>query len=185
MKRTKIVAASVAAAVALSLGNVSLASADDKKMGRDAILGNVLNGLVAKGTLTTTQVDAIQKALKDSMSSMKSEVNAMKAAYLKVITDTLGISDSDLHSRIKAGESLAAIAGAKKDALVGAIVAFHSKNVDEALAAGRITAGQATQLKANLQDRITAEVNRAKGLGKMKGLEFMGGRDHGKGPRPS
>lgn len=184
MKRTKIVAASVAAAVALSLGNVSLASADDKKMGRDAILGNVLNGLVAKGTLTTTQVDAIQKALKDSMSSMKSEVKVMKDAYLKVITDTLGISESDLLSRIKAGESLAAIAGAKKDALVSAIVAFHSKNVDEALAAGRITAEQAIQLKANLQDRITAEVNRAKGLGKMKGLEFMGGRGHGKGPRP-
>ena len=184
MKRTKIVAASVAAAVALSLGNVSLACADDRKMGRDAILGNVLNGLVAKGTLTTTQVDAIQKALKDSMSSMKSEVKAMKAAYLKVITDTLGISDSDLLSRIKAGESLAAIAGAKKDAMVSAIVAFHSKNVDEALAAGRITAEQATKLKANLQDRITAEVNRAKVLGKMKGLEFMGGRDHGKGPRP-
>jgi hypothetical protein len=141
-------------------------------MGRDAILGNVLNGLVAKGTLTTSQVDAIQKSLKDSMSSMKSEVKVMKDAYLKVITDTLGISESDLLSRIKAGESLAAIAGAKKDVLISAIVAFHSKNVE------------ATQLKANLQDRITAEVNRAKGLGKMKGLEFMGGRGHGKGPRP-
>lgn len=184
MKRTKIVAASVAAAVALSLGNVSLASADDKKMGRDAILGNVLNGLVTKGTLTTTQVDAIQKALKDSMSSMRSEAKAIKDAYLKVVTDTLGISESDLLSRIKAGESLATIAGAKKDALVSAIVTFHSKNVESALAAGRITAEQASKLKANLEERVTAEVNRAKSLGKIKGLDFMGGRGHGKGPRP-
>lgn len=153
-------------------------------MGRDVLLGKVLNGLVSKGTLTTTQVDAIQKALKDSISSMKSEAKAMKDAYLKVVTNTLGISEPELLSRIKAGESLATIAGAKKDALVNAIVTFHSKNVDSALAAGRITAEQATILKANLEERITAEVNRAKGLGKIKGLNFMGERGHGKGPRP-
>ena len=89
MKNRKLVAATVLSAVALSIGNVSLASADDKKMGRDAILGNVLTGLVSKGTLTTTQADAIQKALKDSMSSMKSEIKSRKDAYLKVVTDTL------------------------------------------------------------------------------------------------
>jgi len=44
----------------------------------------------------------------------------MKNAYLKVVTDTLGISEADLLSRIKAGENPAAIAGAKKYALVGA-----------------------------------------------------------------
>jgi len=108
----------------------------------------------------------------------------MKNAYLKVVTDTLGISEADLLSRIKAGENPAAIAGAKKYALVGAIVTFRSKNVDSALAAGRITAEQATKLKANLEERITAEVNRVKGLGKIKGLDFMGGRGRGKGPRP-
>ena len=181
LKKSRLVAATVAAAVALSMGTVSLASADDKKMGRDAILGNVLTGLVSKGTLTTTQADAIQKALKDSMSSMKSEIKSRKDAYLKVVTDTLGIGESDLISRMKAGESLAAIAGAQKGALVTALVAFHTKNVGDALTAGQITADQANRLKEKLQERVTKMVESAKGLGKSKRLDFMGGKQHGKG----
>lgn len=181
MKKNRMVAASVAAAVALSVGNVSLASADDKKIGRDAILSNVLNGLVSKGTLTSTQVDAIQNALKDSMASMKSELKTRKNAYVKVITDTLGISESELISRMKAGESLATIAGTQKSALITALVAFHSKNVDEALSSGKLTADQAGKLKEKLQERVTKMVESAKGLGKSKGLDFMGGKQHGKG----
>ncbi|MBM3743694.1 MAG: hypothetical protein FJW46_05275 [Actinobacteria bacterium] len=55
-----------------------------------------------------------------TVTAKKSEAKAMKNAYLKVVTDTLGISEADLLSRIKAGENPAAIAGAKKYALVGA-----------------------------------------------------------------
>ena len=184
LKNRKLVAATVLSAVALSIGNVSLASADDRKMGKDAFLGNVLNGLVAKGTVTASQVDAIQKALKDSKTSMKSEVKALRTAYVKVLTDTLGISESDLTSRLKAGESLAAIAGSKKDALIAAIVTFQTKNIDDALATGKITSEQAAKLKAKLQERVTKEIERAKGLGMGMRPDFKGGMGHGMGQRP-
>lgn len=184
LKNRKLVAATVLSAVALSIGNVSLASADDRKMGKDAFLGNVLNGLVAKGTITASQVDAIQKALKDSKTSMKSEVKALRTAYVKVLTDTLGISESDLTSRLKAGESLAVIAGSKKDALIAAIVTFQTKNIDDALATGKITSEQAAKLKAKLQERVTKEIERAKGLGMGMRPDFKGGMGHGMGWRP-
>lgn len=184
LKNRKLVAATVLSAVALSIGNVSLASADDRKMGKDAFLGNVLNGLVAKGTITASQVDAIQKALKDSKTSMKSEVKALRTAYVKVLTDTLGISESDLTSRLKAGESLAVIAGSKKDALIAAIVTFQTKNIDDALATGKITSEQAAKLKAKLQERVTKEIERAKGLGMGMRPDFKDGKGHGMGWRP-
>ena len=184
LKNRKLVAATVLSAVALSIGNVSLASADDRKMDKDAFLSNVLNGLVAKGTITASQVDAIQKALKDSKTSMKSEVKALRTAYVKVLTDTLGISESDLTSRLKAGESLAVIAGSKKDALIAAIVTFQTKNIDDALATGKITSEQAAKLKAKLQERVTKEIERAKGLGMGMRPDFKGGMGHGMGWRP-
>jgi hypothetical protein len=115
------------------------------------------------------------------MASMKSELKTRKNAYVKVITDTLGISESELTSRMKAGESLATIAGTQKSALITALVAFHSKNVDEALNSGKLTADQAGKLKEKLQERVTKMVESAKGLGKSKGLDFMGGKQHGKG----
>jgi polyhydroxyalkanoate synthesis regulator phasin len=86
-------------------------------------------------------------------------------------------------AKVKAGESLASIAGTKKDSLIKAIVDFQTKTIDDALAAGKITGDQATKLKSKLLERTTSMVERAKGLGKGFGLEFRGGKGHGKGPR--
>ena len=72
-----------------------------------------------------------------------------------------------IKSRLAAGESLGAIAGAKKDVLISVLVAEATKRIDAALAAGKISAATATTLKTNLTTRITAEVNEvhSKGLG--------------------
>jgi len=45
------------------------------------------------------------------------------------------------------------------DGLVKAIVAAQEKKIDEAVADGRITKAQATELKARLADRVEALVN--------------------------
>ena len=104
-------------------------------------------------------------------------MQANRTAEIAVITSTLGITEATLTSRMKAGESLATIAGAKKDALITALVAFENNAIDARVTAGKLTAAQATQMKANTTAHVTEEVNEVRGFGK-KGLSHGG-----KGPK--
>ena len=185
--KKKLAAASVVAGVALTLGSVSGAVAHEGKGERGAGISRVLDGLVTKGTLTKDQVDSIKKAMEDAKAAFKVELDERRAAHLKVITDTLGITETELKARLKAGETLAAIAGAKKDALVSALVAFHSKQIDDAVASGKLNSDRAAAMKANLVDHVTKLVDRAKGskdgLGNGKKFGHKGGKGFGHDPR--
>ena len=185
--KKKLVAASVVAGVALTLGSVSGAVAHDGKGERGAGISKVLDGLITKGTLTKEQVDSIKKAMEEARTSFKAELDERRTAHLKVITDTLGITEADLKARLKAGETLAAIAGVKKDALITALVAFHTKQIDDAVASGKLTSERAASMKAKLKDHVTAMVERVKGPrdDHHKGKKFghKGGKGFGHGPR--
>jgi hypothetical protein len=99
-----------------------------------------------------------------------------RVAEQAVITSTLGITAEALNTRLKAGESLATIAGVKKDALVAALVVFHTKAIDARVTAGTLTAAQAAAAKANLTAMVTAKVNSDCGFGKKGfGKGFKGG----------
>ena len=100
--KKKLVAASLAAGLVLSLGGASAASAHDRMGNKGQGLATILNGLVSKGTLTQSQVDAITKALEDARGKMDAFRDAQRAAHLKVITDTLGIDAATLKSRLDA-----------------------------------------------------------------------------------
>ena len=213
MNKKKIWAATALAGVAISLGTAGVASAHGFGGGKGKGLSTVLSGLVSKGTLTQSQVDAINKGLDDLRASAQADRDAKRAADIKVITDTLGITAADLQTRLQAGDSLATIAGAKKDALIAEIIAAKTKEIDAAVTAGKLTAAQATTMKANLKDHVTKMVEATPGKGprmdgdndgdmgmgpnmgpKMgangvpnlgMGQGFRGhGRDHGNGPRP-
>ena len=164
--KKKLIAASVVAGLALTLGGVAGASAHDRMGEKGQGLSSILTGLVSKGTLTQTQVDAITKALTDARGAAKAAHDAARAEHIKVITDALGIDEATLKSRVEAGESLATIAGAKKDALITALVAYETKKIDAAITAGKLTAAQATAMKANLSAHVTAKVEATKGMGK-------------------
>ena len=99
----------------------------------------------------------------------------------EVITSTLGIDSATLRSRLAAGETLAAIAGAKKDALIAALVAEHVKRIDADVAAGRLTADQAKTMKENVTAHVTEEINEVHTPG-MGGKGQRGDRD-GRGER--
>ena len=75
----------------------------------------------------------------------------------------LGTTEADLHAKLRAGQTLAQIAnatpGKNRDGLVNAIVTDATAKIDAAQTAGRITADQATQLKANLSTRIAQLVD--------------------------
>jgi Spy/CpxP family protein refolding chaperone len=164
--KKKLIAASVVAGLALTLGGVAGASAHDRMGEKGQGLSSILTGLVSKGTLTQTQVDAITKAMTDARDAAKAAHDAARAEHIKVITDALGIDEATLKSRVEAGESLATIAGAKKDALITALVAYETKKIDAAVTAGKLTAAQATAMKANLSAHVTAKVEATKGMGK-------------------
>jgi polyhydroxyalkanoate synthesis regulator phasin len=142
--------------------------------GPEAALDGILSGLVTKGTITQVQADAIKAAVKTAAETAKANRPAKvggpdHAAMDALISSTLGIDSATIKSRLKAGETLAAIAGDKKDALIAALVAEHSKRIDEMVTAGKITVAQATSLKANLTAHVTEEISEVKGKGKHGG----------------
>ena len=178
--KNRLIAGSAIAALTLSLATATGAVADDKSRDGKGI-SSILSELVSKGTLTQAQVDAISKAMQDARSAGKAAHEAAKAERVKVITDALGIDAATLEAKRKAGQSLAAIAGDKKDALIAALVAFESKKIDAAVASGKLSAERATALKSKLTAGITAMVNNeAKIDNAFKGF---GKKGHGRGGR--
>ena len=167
------------------------------KPDRGAELSALLSTLVAKGTITQAQADAIvaahtaADAARDALRPAKGALKGDRDAKLALIASTLGTDTKTVLTRLQAGDSLATIAGAKKDALITALVADETKRIDAAVTAGTLTAAQATTLKANLVAHVTDEVNAVRPMGgprgEMKGDrggkgEGKGGRGHG-GPR--
>jgi len=187
--KKKVIAGVAAAAIALSVGATSVASAHGGlggkgEGGKGEGLTNLLSDLVSKGTITQSQADAIVKAQTDAKAlaeanrPTEAEMQAHHTAEIAVVTSTLGITEATLKSRVQAGESLATIAGTKKDALIAALVAFETKEIDARVTAGKLTAAQATAAKANLTAMVTEKVNNARPMG-----EGRGGHGKGKGPR--
>jgi len=168
--------------------------AGNPSKGPEANFKTVLDGLVANKTITQAQADAVLAALvaarpakgdndNDGPRPDKATMDADRAAVEALVTSTIGVDASTIKSRLAAGESLATIAGAKKDALIAALVAFETKKIDAGVTAGTITAAQATSMKADLTAHVTAEINAVggKGMGPKGPKPSMGGM--GKGPR--
>ena len=205
MSTKKKVAAIVITTVALTAGTVGISSAASKSatrvsttrttagvamvQGHGAEVASVLAALVTKGTITQAQADAITAALaaaetaehaNDPQGGPKGEPGIGMpdpAATLSIITSVTGVDAATIQKRLAAGETLAAIAGAKKDALIAALVADETKRIDAAVTAGKLTAAQATTLKSNLTAHVTDEVNSTRPVGPMGGGK--GGRGHG------
>jgi len=202
---TKKIAAVVITTVALTAGTVGISTAATKAkvtktalttisttgtnvvgQGHGAEIASVLAGLVTKGTITQAQSDAITAALaaaeaaehaNDPQGGPNGVGRPDFAATLSLISSTIGVDAATIQKRLAAGETLGAIAGAKKDALIAALVADETKRIDAAVTAGKLTAAQATTLKSNLTQHVTDEVNSTGPVGPMGGGK--GGRGHG------
>lgn len=161
--------------------------------GRGQQLAAILAGLVTKGTITQAQADAITAAYNAAEAAEDADrPMGPRGGFgpfgdkLTVIASALGTDTTTVLNRLKAGDSLATIAGAKKDALIATLVADETKKIDAAVTAGTLTSAKATELKANLVAHVTAEVNATAPAGGMMGGKGergdKGGRGHG-GPR--
>ena len=203
MSTKKRIATIVITTVALTVGTVGVSTASTKatrisitnpgangvKGPRGIDLAATLSALVTKGTITQVQADAIIAAADAAkvaaeaaraIAELAKPLKAEKAAELALISTTIGIDSATIKSRLAAGESLATIAGAKKDALIAALVADETKRIDAAVTAGKLTAAQATFLKDRLVAHVTEEINEVRPAGPKGG--FKGGFGHkGKG----
>jgi hypothetical protein len=186
MSTKKKIATIVITTIALTAGTVGISSAASKstttrvssttavKGPRGVDLAATLSALVAKGTITQAQADAITAAANAAKAAAEAArpakpTSADHAARLALIATTIGIDSATIQTRLKAGETLAAIAGAKKDALIAALVADETKRIDAAVTAGKLTATQATTLKSTLTAHVTDEVNSTRPMGPMGG----------------
>ena len=202
MTKKKVIAI-VVTTLALTAGSIGVAGAASKAsqkvsvtkssasvagqvgVGPEQALATILKDLVTKGTLTQAQADAVTaavtaaKAARDAdrpMGGKGGPLDADRAAMEALVSKTIGVDSATVKSRLQAGESLAQIAGAKKDALIAALVADHTKRIDAAVTAGKLTAAQAVEKKANLVAHVTEEVNRVGGKGPF-GKGPKGGKD--------
>jgi polyhydroxyalkanoate synthesis regulator phasin len=74
----------------------------------------------------------------------------------------LGLTEEELHERLRDGDALAEVAraeGKSVDGLVDAMVADARERVDEAVEDGRLTGARANELEQELEERITDLVN--------------------------
>ena len=190
-KRMAAVAITIAA---LTAGSVGVASAHDAA-GKGAAKTTVLADLVKAGTITQAQSDAITKKFDEvkvandaNRAADQAAREAHRVAEEALVGTTIGIDAATIKTRLAAGETLAAIAGAKKDALIAALVAFETKEIDARVTAGKLTAAEATTMKADLSAHVTAAVNAVGGKGfGPKGMGPKGDKGPkggmGKGPR--
>jgi hypothetical protein len=83
---------------------------------------------------------------------------------LSVASRYIGISDAQLRHDLRAGRTLAQIAGAtpgrSAGGLINALVATRRSRLAAAVAAGAITSKQQRALLASLEKRVTKRVNR-------------------------
>ena len=96
-----------------------------------------------------------------------------RAALDALVAKTIGLDAAVIKTRLAAGETLGAIAGTKKAELIAVLVADHTKRIDAHVTAGKLTAAQATTMKAGLVAHVTAEVDSVRGP---KGGPGMGGK---------
>jgi hypothetical protein len=161
-------------------GTVTTPVAGSAKPAKGEWAKSVLDGLVAKGTITQAQADEILAAL-----------NAARPAHgpgghgpgrggfgkLDAAATALGMTVEDLRSALEGGKSLAAVAqekGVDVAKVVDALVAEFKAHLDQEVASGIHTQAEADQKLADARARLEAFVNGTAPAG-----GFGGGR-HGR-----
>jgi len=181
--KTKVVATKVTRTSSNGIANPMA-----KTGGPEEAIASVLSALVAKGTITQAQADAIKAAFAaaapvrgfDGPDKGMGPLGENRAAIEALVAKTIGVDAATIRTRLAAGESLGAIAGAKKAELISVLVADETKRIDAAVTAGKLTAEQATTLKAGLTAHVTAAVEEVGGkFGPGMGGRGHGGRGHG------
>jgi polyhydroxyalkanoate synthesis regulator phasin len=133
-----------------------------------------LDQAVKDGKLTQSQVDEIAGDLKARITDLvNSEMFGRITGFAHDLTkpflagvdaaaDYLDITQAQLRKELEVGKTLAEVAkaqGKTAEGLVQALYDSQKKQLDEAVADGKVTRSQADAILANLKDKLTALVN--------------------------
>jgi hypothetical protein len=133
----------------------------DKQAIRLERIRAALDGLVADGTITAAQADAVAAELSDQFPGPGRRFHRIHFG-LDVVSTTIGITEAELREALADGETIAEVAeanGVSAQTVIDALVEAINARVDEAVAAGNLDEDEAAEIKANAVDRATAIVN--------------------------
>jgi hypothetical protein len=120
-----------------------------------------LDGLVADGTITGAQADAVAAALAGQLPERGRRWHRIHFG-LDVASTAIGITEAELREALAGGQTIAEVAeanGVSAQTVIDALVTAVNAKVDEAVAAGNLTEDEAAEIKANAVERATNIVN--------------------------
>lgn len=130
---------------------------------------NQIDAAIAAGRLTQAQGDALKQQIESQDYPLLGPGFGHHGGpgehgfpHLEAAAAYLGLSATELQTQLQSGKTLAEITeaqGKTVDGLVTALVADEKKELDAAVAAGRLTQAQADQLLAGAKQRFTDLVN--------------------------
>ncbi len=177
IKLNKKIAAGVAGltmAGAAFVAGPALAQTDDGTDVTDATeteaprpqLGDALQELVDNGTITQDQLDSIVEQFEARRAEGEGRFGGHHGhgpgEASEVVTSLLGIEEDALREALRSGQTLAEVAeanGVSSDALIDELVAERNARLDDKVADGSLTAEEADEIRANIEERVTARVN--------------------------
>ena len=136
--------------------------------GAGDVLAQVLDRLVANGSITAAQRHAIVTALREAREHRDGDgrhfFKEIAAELMRLSGEYLGLTKEQLAEQLRSGKSLGQIAdatpGKSKDGLVEFLVRHANARIDEAIKNGRITEEQGAKLKAHAATFIERFVNK-------------------------
>src|SRR6266508_3383556 len=130
----------------------------------------ILDKLVANGTITQAQEEAILKAFKEATEQHKEKrgdgavvLKRVLADLMRLSVDYIGLPREAVTAQLRAGKSLGEIAdtqpGKSRQGLIDGDVAKVSAQIDALVAAGKVTKERADEFKSHLTEHVTKLVD--------------------------
>jgi len=142
-----------------------------------AHIQEALAPLLADGTLTQAQIDKVAAALagarpeggkgprgggRDGRGGRGGPMGERRGEGLTLAAETIGITVDALRTELQGGKTIAEVATANNvtpQAVIDALIAQATTQIDQHVTDGDITVERATEIKANLVERTTRFVN--------------------------
>ncbi|MGZ4682690.1 MAG: hypothetical protein ACXV8G_09535, partial [Acidimicrobiales bacterium] len=154
------------------VGAVSAAVAGHTKSGDKAgPLSDALDELVANGTITQDQANAVEGSVQAKRQAVWAKRPHLGKKLVEGIANDLNMAPKDLMTELRSGKSIANVAtdkGVDPQKVIDDVVGAIDGKIDQRVAGKKLDQDRADAMKQNLPQRVTDFVNRVWGQGKAK-----------------